>query len=82
MKTTIEISDALIRAAKKAAAREGTTLRNLVERGLRHVIADGKAPRVAFKLRRASFKGKGLQREFENASWDEVREAIYRGRGG
>ncbi len=38
MKTTIDIADPLLREARKLANREGTTLRALVEQGLRHVI--------------------------------------------
>ena len=82
MKTTIEISDPLLNAARKIAARDGITLRELVEQGLRRVVADKKKKRP-FKLRDASFKGgKGLQPEFAEAGWDEIRRAIYEGRGG
>jgi hypothetical protein len=81
LKTTIEISDPLLRAARKLAASERTTLRNLVERGLRRVLDE--QPRAAtFKLRRASFKGKGLRQEIKEASWDRLRELAYHGRGG
>jgi hypothetical protein len=79
MKTTIEISDPLLREARDLAAREGVTLRTLVERGLRRVVSDiptGKR----FQLRRASFKGQGLQDGM--ASWGAVRDASYEGRGG
>ena len=60
MKTTVEIDDSLLREARKLAAREGTTLRALVEQGLRRVLAETKRPRKKFKLRKASFKGDGL----------------------
>lgn len=80
MKTTVEISDPLLREARKLAAREGVTLRTLIERGLHRVIADTK-PAAPFKLRRASFKGKGLHPDLQHASWDRVRDLAYEGRG-
>ena len=81
LKTTIEISDPLLRQARKLAARQGITLRALVERGLRRVVAEAK-PGAAFKLRRASFKGNGLQADLQGASWERLRELVYEGRGG
>jgi hypothetical protein len=81
MKTTIEISDVTLKQARKLAAREGTTLRALVELGLRRVIAE-KQQRGEFKLRRASFKGKGLTPGLRNASWDRLRELAYEEHGG
>jgi hypothetical protein len=39
MKTTIELSDALFEQAKVAAKEQGTTLKALVENGLRWAIA-------------------------------------------
>ncbi|HKX07685.1 MAG TPA: type II toxin-antitoxin system VapB family antitoxin [Stellaceae bacterium] len=81
MKTTIEISDPLLREARKLAIRQGITLRTLVERGLRRVVAEEK-PRPGFKLRRASFKGSGLQSDLEGASWERLRQLAYEGRGG
>ena len=80
MKTTIEISDALLREVRELAAREGVTLRTLVERGLHRVVADTQRE-VPFKLRRASFKGKGLQEELGEASWERLRELAYKDRG-
>lgn len=80
MKTTVEISDPLLREARKLAEREGVTLRALVERGLRRVVAETK-PAHAFKLRRASFKGKGLQADLRDAPWDKLRDRVYEGRG-
>jgi len=80
MKTTIEISDPLLREARKLAEREGVTLRALVERGLRRVVTETKAV-APFKLRRASFKGRGLQAELREASWDTLRDLTYQDRG-
>jgi hypothetical protein len=81
MKTTIEISDALLREARKVAAREGVTLRALVERGLHRVIAETKQ-RPPFRMRDGSFKGNGLQPEVRDLSWEQLRDMSYEGRGG
>lgn len=48
MKTTLELPDGLLIEAKKLAVEERTTLRALVEQGLRHVLSgvrDGGAAR-------------------------------------
>lgn len=81
MKTTIEISDSLLEEAKKLAAKEGTTVRAFVEQGLRRVLSERKR-RGVFRLRKASFKGNGLQPGVASESWDRIRDAIYEGRGG
>jgi hypothetical protein len=81
MKTTIEISDPLMMQARQHATRQGTTLRSLVEQGLRTILAD-KQQVAGFRLRRASFKGNGLQPEILSASWDRLREMAYEGHGG
>jgi hypothetical protein len=81
MKTTVEISDPLLRKARKVAAAEGVTFRTLVERGLHRVVADSKHEKP-FKLRSVTFKGKGLRPELRGASWEKIREMIYEGRGG
>ena len=67
--------------AKKLAAKKGTTVRAFVEQGLRKVVAERKS-RGVFRLRKASFKGKGIQPGMENATWERIRETIYQGRGG
>jgi hypothetical protein len=80
MKTTVEISDSLLREVRELAAREGVTLRTLVERGLHHVVAETQHG-ARFKLRRASFRGKGLRAELRDASWDKLRDLTYQDRG-
>jgi hypothetical protein len=79
MKTTLDITDPLLREARQLAAREGTTLRALVERGLRRVVAEGKQKR-AFRLRKASFKGRGLRPELADAGWERIRDLAYEDR--
>lgn len=81
MKTTIEISDPLLMQARRLAARQGTTLRSLIEQGLRQVVAE-KPEATEFRLRRATFKGRGLQAEMRGASWDRLREMAYEDHGG
>lgn len=81
MKTTIDIPDALLAEAQELARREKTTLRALTQEGLRKVIAEKKARKAPFKLRDVSFGGDGLNDEFKNASWEQIRDAIYEGRG-
>ena len=80
MKTTIEISDALLREIRKLATRDGVTLRTLVERGLYRLLAETKRD-PPFKLRRAGFKGKGLRPELRDAPAGTLRDLIYKDRG-
>jgi len=80
MKTTIEISDALLREARKLAAREGVTLRALVERGLHRVIAETTRP--PFRMRDGRVGGGWLRPEVRDLSWAQIRELSYEGRGG
>jgi Bacterial antitoxin of type II TA system, VapB len=82
MKTTVEISDSLLQEARKVAAREGTTLRVLIEQGLRRVVAERRRRAGAFRLRKASFRGQGLQPGVAGASWEQLREMAYEARGG
>jgi len=83
MKTTVEIADPLLKEARRQPAREGVTLKALIERGLRQVVTEqemkGRAP---FRLRNASFKGKGLQPDARGATWERRRELAHKDRGG
>ena len=80
MKTTVEIPDSLLAAAKKLAARQHTTIRALIEQGLRHVLGERKEGK-AFRLRKATFNGEGLQPDVAEGSWDKLRDLAYKGRG-
>ena len=81
MKTTIELSDALLEAAKRHAQARGTTLKAVVEEGLRTVLRtdEGGGP---FKLRDASVDGRGLRPDVGEGGWDRIAELSYEGRGG
>ena len=82
MRTTIQIPDSVLEEARKLAEREGTTLKALVEEGLRWVITERKH-RTRFRLRKAQFNGNGLQPHLKRASWEHIRElsAIKGGAG-
>jgi hypothetical protein len=51
MRTTIRLSDDLLRKAKKQAAEKGRTLTSLIEEGLKAVLAEPRpAPTVRLRL--------------------------------
>jgi len=80
MKTTIEISDNLLKKAKRLARSQNVTLRSLTEEGLRRVIEERSA-RIKTKLKPVTFKGNGLSPEFRGEDWKTIRDAVYQGRG-
>lgn len=81
MKTTIDMADSLYLDARRAAEEDGTTLRALVEEGLRFVLRR-RETRQPFTLRDASFGGAGLAPELADADWAAIRQRAYEGRGG
>ena len=80
MKITIEIADPLLDEARVIAASHETTVQALVEEGLRRILVERRARRQ-FRLRKASFKGKGLHPGAESGSWEPIRDLTYTGRG-
>jgi hypothetical protein len=81
MKTTIQIPDSLFEEARKLARQEQTTLKALVEQGLRRVLQERKR-QSGFRLRKVTFKGSGLQPPLAGSTWEQLRETSYEGRGG
>ena len=81
MKTTIQIPDALFKELQSMAQKEKTTMKELVQEGLRRIIAERKK-RNRFHLRKATFKGQGLHPDLKGASWEQIRDKSYEGRGG
>lgn len=83
MKTTIELNDALLQAARDVAARQGTTLRGVFEAALRSYLQSlPSTGHVPFRLRRHTFSGNGLRPEAAEAGWERIRDLSHAGRGG
>ena len=80
MKTTIEIADDLFERTQRLAKKEKTTFRALTEEGLRHVLRDKEKRRNKLRPLPTVNSG-GLTDEFKNASWKEILDESYRGRG-
>jgi hypothetical protein len=79
MKTTVELPDDLLERGKAVARRENSTLKALIEEGLRLAL------RVRTRKRGALFAvqpflGDGLSPEFAAAGWEKMRDEIYRDR--
>lgn len=78
MKTTIEIPDALLAEARRTAAHEKTTLRALVEEGLREALRRRQAKKKPYHWPNLSFHGQGLTPEMEaRGGWANIRKAAY-----
>jgi len=81
MKTTIELPDDLLERSKVVARRENSTLKALIEEGLRLALRARTRRRAAAPFAVRPFQGDGLSAEFAGAGWGQVRDAIYRDRG-
>lgn len=79
MKTTVDISDALLQRAKRHARKSGKTLRALIEEGLRTVLKGGEET-GGFRLTDRSVGKKGAANPLEKLSWQDLRDEIYGGR--
>jgi len=80
MKTTIEIADDLAEKAQQLALARGITFRAIIEEGIRRTLR-AEADPPEFKLRDLSVAGRGLQPDFQDAKWADLRNALYVGRG-
>lgn len=81
MKTTLELADDLVLEARQYAARRGTTLRAVIEQGIRTMLSADRSARIPFALRDASVDGSGLQAGFRDEDRATIRKAAYEGRG-
>jgi len=79
MRTTVDIADNLVRQAKAVAHRDRTTLRALVEEGL-HAVLTRRSKAMSVHIRPVIVHGR-MTPEFHNATWSQLRDEFYRGRG-
>ena len=78
MKTTVVLSDDLLRQAKEYAARHGIPLREVIEFGLQLALQAKKPSRRPFRLKTVTTKGEGL---ICDGDWSTIRSLIYDGHG-
>ena len=78
MKTTVEISDALLVRAKRHARSVGRPLRALIEDGLRHVL-EVEPKRATYRLADRSVGEADGPNPLEAMSWQDLRDEIYGG---
>ncbi|MGH9413224.1 MAG: hypothetical protein ACRD0Y_05735 [Terriglobales bacterium] len=77
MKTTIDLPGSLLEEAKAHARARHTSLRRLMEEGLRMVVEQERKAVKPFHLRDGSRDlGEPLVRD-----WEQIRAIIYEGRG-
>ena len=80
MRTSVEISPSLLNRARRLAATRHTTLRALIEEGLRLVI-ESQQHDETYALPDRSFGSGGLREGLTEASWEALRDLAYEGRG-
>jgi hypothetical protein len=79
MKTTVDLADALFERAKRHAKRTGKPMRELIEEGLRRVLAsEGSVSRYVIPDR--SVGRPGARNPLDTLSWQDLRDEIYGGR--
>ncbi len=80
MKTTIDIADNVFLSARRLADKRGTTLKALVEQGLRRVLAD-KQRDGQFRFEPVTDGRPAQAGAAQPLPWEQVRDMIYEGRG-
>ncbi len=81
MKTTVQIPDALLADVKRIAAKRKTTLKSLIDEGLRLVIDNEQKKKKPFKLKDCSVGDPNAPWPLEGKSWDEILALAYGDRG-
>ena len=77
MKTTLELPDELLIAAKKAAAEQRRPLKALVEEGLRTVLGQPQTRAGSKRVRLITVKG-GLPADLDLSNREKMQDWIHR----
>lgn len=77
MKTTVELHDALLLRAKDHARQNGTTLRSVIEEGLRRTLDEPKEAPEPYRWPDLSVGDPADPWPLDSYSWPELRDLIY-----
>ncbi len=76
MKTTVELSDPLMKEVKYIAQEENTALGKVMEQALQEYVAKKKGKKNE-PLKENHFKGNGFADPAFDGNWEKIRAAIY-----
>jgi hypothetical protein len=76
MRTTLDISENLLRRIRSIARRENLTLKQHAQEGF-ELVLKARERAKPYQAKPVVFRGKGLAPEFQQASWSDIRKAIY-----
>lgn len=82
MKTTVDIPDVLLDRLRARAAKERTSMRDLIAAALHEFLGAGGRRAKPFILRDESWGSGGLQPGIREGDWRQVLDIVYEGRGG
>ena len=77
MKSTFNISDPIFRKLEQYCKSKNVTMRKVLESALTMFLADDKMGQKKFKLKKNTFRGKGLKPGIEEGDWNKIRDLIY-----
>jgi hypothetical protein len=80
MKTAVEISDELLARSRRFAQQHGTTLRALIEDGLRLALKARGTPPPSRRFRMVTVRGDGLTEDYQRKGLHQAIYDTYAGR--
>ena len=78
MRTTIDIPDHIMSRLKVHIEKNGLTIKEVISQAISLYFSNNlETKKVKFNLSDHSVGGTGLTKEFQDKSWETIREAIY-----